>query len=126
MRQANSLITGAFYGVPTWYTEYEADLGFPTGAARLLRNGTGVGQVWTRSFHRGIVVVNGQSDRSFTYELPAGHHYNNLQPSTRPQRITGGYEAPLVQFVIVSNASADCWIVYSCTCIVLLTRRCAA
>ena len=101
---ANSLITGAFYGVPTWYAEYEADLGYPTGDARLLLNGTGVGQVWTRPFERGLVVVNGQSDRNFSYELPAGHHYSNLQPSKRPHRITGGYEAPLVQFVIDNEA----------------------
>jgi hypothetical protein len=102
---ANSLITGAFYGVPTWYAEYEADLGFPTGEARLLLNGTGVGQVWTRPFERGLVVVNGQSDRNFSYELPAGHRYSNLKPSARPHRITGGYEAPLVQFVIVSRVA---------------------
>ena len=45
---SNSPVGGSFYGAPTYYTEYEADLGFPKSAARLLLNGTGHGEVWTR------------------------------------------------------------------------------
>ena len=65
----------------------------------MLLNGTGTAEVWAREFERGLVVVNGHADRSYSYDLPqrAGVEYRRLGPSKRPERITGGREAPLVQ-----------------------------
>ena len=110
---ANSLVVGAFYGVPTWYAEYEADLGFPTGVAKQLAGNGSVGEVWAREFDRGLVVVNGLADRAVNFTLPrtsSDTKYFNLAPSQRPQRITGGYEAPLHQFV-VDNEAPYCGVV---------------
>jgi hypothetical protein len=95
---------GAFYGVPTWYTEYEADLGFPLGDATMLVNGSGHAEVWTREFERGLVVINGLPDTHYNFTLPAGKSYRKLGASKRPARITGGREAPLIQFVIDNGA----------------------
>jgi hypothetical protein len=60
-----------------------------------------------REFDGGLVVVNGMSDRDFNFTLPVGRSYSNLGPTKRPERITGGYEAPLIQFVI-DNESPWC------------------
>ena len=78
----------------------------------MLLNGTGTAEVWARQFERGLVVVNGHADRSYSYDLPqrAGVEYRRLGPSKRPERITGGREAPLVQFVI-DNQSPFCGVI---------------
>ena len=70
----------------------------------MLVNGSGHAEVWTREFERGLVVINGLPDTHYNFTLPAGKSYRKLGASKRPARITGGREAPLIQFVIDNGA----------------------
>jgi hypothetical protein len=103
--------TGGFYGVPSYYTEFETDLGqaladpvrvFPSPY-------TGKGateEVWTREFEHGIVVVSSLSGSNFTLALPANISFRELPLSIAPERLTDTREAPAWQFVVDNGGVA--------------------
>ena len=64
-------IGGGFYGVPSWYTEYECDLGFATHDSSAIYQSPDdpKAQVWSRLFEKGIVVVNRLTSSNFTVKL---------------------------------------------------------
>ena len=104
-----TLLTDAYfeddlYGAPTWFAEYEADLGQALADPKQVF-GLGLEEVWIREFERGVVIVNGMHGANFSYSVPR----QGLRPlplSKRPGRITGQREAPAWQLVIDNEMSA--------------------
>lgn len=91
---------GGWYGVPSYYAEYEASLGQAL-ADPVCVFSSGVEEVWTREFETGFVAVSSITSANFTLELPLGG--KGLRPlplSRRPDRITDQREAPAWQFVV--------------------------
>ena len=117
-------VGGGWYGAPSWYTEYDADLGqaiadpvcvFSTpfqpppwrGYHPPGWNGGSAEEVWTREFEFGFVVVSSIASRNFTVTLPRGKGLRPLPLSSRRDRITDQREAPAWQFVIDNEPAAS-------------------
>eukprot|EP00040_Diaphanoeca_grandis_P002930 m.23137 g.23137 ORF g.23137 m.23137 type:complete len:798 (-) comp14084_c0_seq1:81-2474(-) len=88
---------GGFYGVPSFYTEYEQDLGQALNDPVCVFS-AGVEEVWTREFEKGFVVVSGLGNSNFTINLTQPMHEVPL--SQNPMMLTAQREAPAWQFVI--------------------------
>lgn len=85
------------YGAPSFYTEYEADLGQAVAdPVRLTQLGNQ--EVWTREFERGYIVVSSMTAAPFNVTFP--ELVLQLPLSAQPTRLTGGREAPAWQFVV--------------------------
>lgn len=93
-------IGGGWYGVPSFYTEYEAKLGQALAdPVRVFASGKE--EVWTRRFEGGFAVVSSLSTSNFTLkapQLPPG--LRPLPLSANPQRLSDQREAPAWQLVI--------------------------
>lgn len=85
------------YGAPSFYTEYEANLGQAVAdPVRLTQLGNQ--EVWTREFERGYIVVSSMTAAPFNVTFP--ELVLQLPLSAQPARLTGGREAPAWQFVV--------------------------
>jgi hypothetical protein len=94
-------IGGGWYGVPSHYTEYEAELGAAL-ADPVRVFAAAEEEVWTREFEHGFVVVSSIAAANFTLSsMPTG--LRHLPLSTRRGRIVDQREAPAWQFVIDNN-----------------------
>ena len=95
--------------MPTYYTEYEADLGQALAdPVRVFAEG--VQEVWTRRFDFGFVVVSSLTDSNYTLRLPtdlSGGVLQRLPLSSRTHRLTDQREAPAWQFVIDNDGHSD-------------------
>jgi hypothetical protein len=89
------------YGVPSYFTEYEAELGQAVADPVLIFS-HGSQEVWTREFTGGFVVVSSIPTRSYNVSLPAPVH--ELPLSKQPQRLSGQKEAPRWAFVVDNSA----------------------
>ena len=110
---------GGWYGVPSYYTEYQAELGqavadpirvFPSSSGGDNGDdGDGKEEVWTREFEHGFAVVSSLSSSNFSVKIGGGKGNvgsagaAGLRPlplSKEPERLTDQREAPAWQFVI--------------------------
>ena len=90
------------YGVPSFYTEYEAELG--QAVADPVRTfASGAQEVWLREFEHGFAVVSGIPDRNYTVTLPVA--VRELPLSTQPHRLTGQREAARWSLLIDNSPS---------------------
>ena len=89
------------YGAPSFFTEYEAELGQAVAdPVRVFSQGS-TGEVWTREFDHGFVVVSGISTHGYNVTLPVAVH--ELPLSKQPQRLSGQMEAPRWSFVVENS-----------------------
>lgn len=97
-------IGGGWYGVPSHYAEYEAELGQAI-ADPVRVFAAGDEEVWTREFEHGFVAVSSIAASNFTLSsLPSG--LRQLPLSRQPARIVDQREAPAWQFVIDNSLPA--------------------
>jgi hypothetical protein len=123
-------IGGGWYGVPSYYTEYQAELGQavadPVRIFPSPDDGDGNGgkeEVWTREFEHGIAIVSSLSSSNFTAKIGPYPSYRygggkeaatagdglSLRPlplSMQPERLTDQREAPAWQFVIDNDLAS--------------------
>jgi hypothetical protein len=93
-------ISGMFYGVPSWYAEYECDLGAATHDASVIYRSPDdpKAEVWSRRFEKGLVVVNRLTNSNFTVKLPRPMRQISL--SKDRSMLTGQREAPAWQLIV--------------------------
>ena len=93
-------IGGGFYGVPSWYTEYECDLGAATHDSSIIYESLDdpKAQVWSRLFEKGIVIVNRLPSSNFTVKLP--RLMRQISLSKNRSMLTDQREAPAWQLII--------------------------
>lgn len=92
------------YGAPSWYSEYEADLGLAiAGPIRVLQ--VGGQEVWVREFEFGYIVLSSFTGTNQTVTLK--DDVSELPSSKQSSRLTGGREAPAWQFIIDQGSSPD-------------------
>eukprot|EP01051_Picozoa_sp_SAG22_P010714 SAG22_NODE_979_length_6186_cov_10.777887_5_plen_260_part_00 len=108
-------IGGGWYGVPSYYTEYEAGLGQALAdPVRVFSSGDADDdkeEVWTRQFEHGLVIVSSLTASNFTVKVDrrsdntssragGGGGLRPLPLSKNVNRISGQREAPAWQFII--------------------------
>eukprot|EP01052_Picozoa_sp_SAG31_P017569 SAG31_NODE_1208_length_9381_cov_49.003232_4_plen_356_part_00 len=93
-------IGGGFYGVPSWYTEYEVDLGAATHDASVIFQSAEdpKSQVWSRLFEKGIVIVSRLTNSNYTMKLP--RPMRQIPLSKTLSMLTDQREAPAWQLII--------------------------
>ena len=95
---------GGFYGVPTWYTEYEAKLGQALAdPVRVFAIDGSHEEVWMREFEFGFAVVSSLASSNYTVKLP--RPVVEIPLSSDTQALTDGREAPAWQFYIDNDAA---------------------
>ena len=99
-------------GVPSWYTEYECDLGAATHDASVIFQSPDdpKAQVWSRLFEKGMVIVNRLTSSNFTLQLPRS--MRQIPLSKKRSMLTDQREAPAWQLIIDKTnevSSSPCW-----------------
>ena len=90
-------IGGGWYGVPSYYTEYGAELGQAL-ADPIRVFVSGKEEVWTRQFEHGFAIVSSLTASNFTLKVAKG--LKPLPLSSTPDRLSDRREAPAWQLFI--------------------------
>lgn len=98
------MCTLARYGVPSFFTEYEANLGQAVDDPVMVSSGAGNAEVWIREFDLGFVIVSSITNANITVTLPQS--VREIPLSKDLGRITGQREAPAWQLVIDNDLGA--------------------
>eukprot|EP00035_Acanthoeca_spectabilis_P038565 m.54290 g.54290 ORF g.54290 m.54290 type:complete len:911 (+) comp9189_c0_seq1:3497-6229(+) len=101
---------GGWYGQPSRYTEYAAPLGQAVADPVLLFAApAGGGEVWSREFDGGYVVVSSLAVSNFTVDLPANLRgkLRLLPLAANPAVLTDQREAPMWQLMIDNDLATE-------------------
>ena len=93
------------YGAPSFFTEYEAPLGQALADPVLVESHGSAksgGEVWTREFEHGYVVISSIPLQNYSVAFPESVH--QLPLSTQPERLSDQREAPAWSFVVENSA----------------------